>query len=91
MLIFMNTTQTETVTGTQIAIGRRAFTVTTRTDSTGLVQYVLTGARGAVYYTVRNANRPEHMFLVDARGFGLAKGYESVWFTDVNGCLERIR
>ena len=73
-----------------IAIGRRTFTVTTRTDREGRIQYVLTGARGAVYVTIRNAHRPEHMFLIDARGFGLAKGYEGQWFTDANGELERL-
>lgn len=72
----------------------REFAVTVRapdqyTPKHGTV-YELTGKRGASYFTMRTANRPELMFLCDGRGFGLALTMKDLWLTDKNGSLEAV-
>jgi len=78
-------------TPNEIKVNGRAFTVTSREGKDGRTVYELHGKRGACYFTMRNAKRPEFMFLCNARGFGLAAGMESVWLTDEGGRLEEIR
>ena len=79
----------------------RDYTVSTKTNERypkeGVI-YVLTGARGAKYATVRNKPHPEQMFLVHegsgasrGRKFGIPAGFEGVWLTDKNGTLEVLR
>lgn len=46
------------------------------------IQYRLTGQRGAVYHTMRNAKTPQALFVV--------VGAKTLWFTDINGCLEHV-
>lgn len=75
-----------------LTIRGREYTVTVRpaddrTPKHGVV-YELAGTRGARYFTMRNANRPEQMFVCDARGFGMASMLKGCWLTDKNGSLE---
>ncbi len=75
-------------------IRNRDFQVTTQTVNLKKgpeVQYVFTGKRGAVYGTMRNQKNPELMFLIDGRGFGLAKGMDGVWLSDKGGELVIVR
>lgn len=78
--ICMNTANSITVRG-------KTFTITETTGIRGDKRYLLTGKRGAVYGTCRNANRPDMMFLVDERGFGIPAGFERTWLTDATGEL----
>lgn len=78
---------------TSITIGRLTFQVTSEMkmdelQGRELPVYTLTGVRGAVYKTMRNAKTPELMFLVNARKFAMAM--EGQWFTDKNGTLEAL-
>jgi hypothetical protein len=55
----------------------------------GRVVYKLTGARGAIYYTIRNRPNPTMMFLMrEGTGFGAMK---DVWLTDKDGTLREAR
>lgn len=78
-------------TATTIRVNGRDFSVTSAEHAKEGVQYTLRGARGAVYKTMRNVNRPAMMFLVDARGFGIAMGKTPTWLTDASGALEAVR
>ena len=49
--------------------------------------YMITGQRGAVYYTVRNRPNPDLMFLMSAAGKCMLK---NVWLTDRSGTLEEV-
>lgn len=66
-------------------------TKTTRTISAGAregeteVAYVLTGKRGAVFTTMRNAKRPDRMFLVS--GALRSNALQDVWLSDATGEL----
>ena len=73
-----------------ITINGREFSVTTRETKHDSCQYVLTGKRGAVYATMRNANDRSRMFLIS--GMGLARGLSknTVWLTDARGSLEVV-
>jgi len=75
-----------------LKIGNREFTITAccPDGDIGRPLYWLEGKRGAKYATMRNVNRPEIMFLITRRGFGLAAGYETVMLTDANGTLEVV-
>lgn len=53
--------------------------------------YFLTGKRGAQYGTMRNANNPEMMFLIDLRGFGIPAAMDNVWLSDKDGTLRQVR
>ena len=77
-------------TPNEIKVNGRTFKVTSREGQDGRTVYELHGKRGAHYFTMRTAKRPEFMFLCNARGFGLASTMENVWLTDQNGCLEEI-
>jgi hypothetical protein len=72
----------------EIQVNGRTFTVTSREGEDGRPVYELHGKRGACYFTMRTAKRPEFMFLCNARGFGLAAGMERVWLTDADGVLK---
>lgn len=65
-----------------------------RDTDEGRPVYILTGARGARYATMRNANNPERMFLVHAgkRGFGPVRLGEAhlTWLTDAGGELREV-
>lgn len=74
-----------------IQVNGRIFSVTATEHAREGVQYTLSGKRGATYKTMRNANRRELMFLVNARGFGIPAGFEGKWFTDIHGTLEAAR
>lgn len=52
-------------------------------------KYLLHGPRGARYFTMRNVNRPNHMFLINDRGF--TKKAPGVWLSDADGSLRVIR
>lgn len=74
---------------TTIAIGRLTYTVTTETAKNGELVYLLTGKRGAVYATMRNARTPSRMFLIGAgKTFSGPFGKKTVWLTDASGSLE---
>ena len=77
----MNNAMTQTLT-----VRGREFTVSREGD-----KYVLTGKRGARYATMRNANTPTNMFLVDCRGFGMASGFDGCWLSDADGTLRVVR
>ncbi len=95
----MTTTTTTNATENTITIGRRTFSVEAieravtggPRKGTTEIQYILRGARGATYGTMRNYNQPALMALVNGRGFGMAPGFDGVWLTDVNGRLEVVR
>ncbi len=77
---------------TMITIKGRTFEVSVRaadqhTAKHGAI-YELRGPRGAAYFTMRNANHPEAMFVCDMRKFGMASTMKDVWLTDKNGTLE---
>lgn len=74
-----------------IRIAGREYKVTTRTLSTGELQYLLEGKRGAHYATMRNVNRPEMMFLIGAGAhLGGPEGKRTTWLTDKSGSLEVV-
>jgi hypothetical protein len=52
-------------------------------------QYVLTGARGARYRTLRNLPRPHTLYLINAKDW--TKSAPRSWLTDKNGKLEVAR
>lgn len=54
----------------------------------GRCAYLLHGARGARYRTIRNKPNPNFMFLVNDRGWTM--GAPDVWLTDAGGPL-RVR
>jgi hypothetical protein len=53
-----------------------------------VVVYTLKGPRGAVYSTQRNMNKPEYMFLINNRKFGVA--FNGLWLTDKDGELRVV-
>lgn len=67
-----------------ITIEGRDFTIEQSGDD-----YILKGARGARYRTMRNANRADLMFLVNAKNW--LQDAPDVWLTDRSGKLELIR
>jgi hypothetical protein len=76
--------------GMKLTIGRLEFDVTSETSEKYGAWYTLRGKRGATYSTLRNAHRPELMFLCDARNFGPVHAFIGVWLTDKNGTLEVV-
>lgn len=77
-----------------ITLRGREYTVTVRepdhrTAKHGTV-YVLSGPRGARYFTMRNVHRPAMMFICDDRGFGPVTSLQGLWLTDKNGSLESV-
>jgi hypothetical protein len=77
------TTDIETVT-----VGRVTYEVT-RTERPETIPYELHGPRGAHYGLMRNAHRPEMLFLFNMKGF--TKHSPDWWFTDRDGSLEFVR
>lgn len=76
---------------TTITIRGRTYDVAQQSTATkrGVVlQYVLTGKRGAVYGTMRNAHKPSLMFIINGRGFGIPAGLDRVWLSDEGGELK---
>lgn len=76
-----------------IMVDGRAFKVTSRIGENvsalqGKVAYELEGLKGARYFTIRNANQPELMFLVSANTMNVL---DNVWLTDKSGALEVVR
>lgn len=71
---------------TQIRIEGREFDVRAIDDQldTRGRYYMLTGRRGAKYYTQRNQHRPDHMFLINV---DFTKRAPDVWLTDEGGEL----
>ena len=51
------------------------------------LRYILHGARGAKYTTMRNVRHPELMFIINERRFGPASVMDGVWLTDKDGTL----
>lgn len=81
----MNTTQTT------LTIGRMTYTVESAETGTSEGRtYMLRGKRGAVYGTMRNANRPELLFVVNFGMGGSPRVFDGVWLTDADGTL-RVR
>lgn len=76
-----------TIRGREFEVSVRA--ADHRTEKTGTV-YELRGARGAAYFTMRNFNQPENMFLCDSRMFGTASTMKGVWLSDKTGTLEVV-
>jgi hypothetical protein len=73
-----------------IRLNGRTFTVTTRTDSEGRPGYIITGARGARYQTIRNA-RTGYLFLINTRRGHQGMAFrETTWLTDADGPLRPI-
>lgn len=78
---------------TTIRLRGRDYSVnkTTRTISAGSrkgeteVVYVLTGARGAMFTTMRNMHRPDRMFLVSSAL--RSNTLQNVWLSDASGEL----
>jgi hypothetical protein len=64
-----------------IAIGGREYRVAKDGDG-----YLLTGARGARYRTLRSLNRPGRLYLYNVRNWTWSA--PQVWLTDANGKLE---
>ncbi len=83
----MNTATTQTGATMTMTIRGRTFTVEETKAANGEKQFIFTGKRGAVYGTMRNRTHADQMFLIDGRGFGLAKGFEGVWLSDATGSL----
>lgn len=78
-----------------ITIRRKKYTVTKveeNSDPRNNPRYVLVGAHGAEYTTMRNVHQRDKMFLVHAKkGFGIPSGFKGLWLTDENGELEVVR
>jgi len=49
-------------------------------------KYLLTGKRGAEYFTMRNVKNPHLMFVC-----GRSKTLDNVWLSDENGQLKVVR
>lgn len=85
----MDTTNpTKEPTMNTITILGGTFNVATVPHKEG-VRYLLTGARGATYTTMRNHKNPALMFLVHAgaRGFGLVERFTSIALVEHEGAL----
>lgn len=89
----METTTEPPFTQTEIVIRGRPYKVTraasTRVGETPFV-YTLTGRRGASYRTTRNEPKPDMMFLLDNRGFGIPSVMDGVWLSDKDGSLKVV-
>ncbi len=80
---------TSTTAPAMITIGRLTYTVTTQTAKNGDLVYLLKGARGALYATMRNVHTPSKMFLIGAgKTMSGPMGKRTVWLTDASGSLE---
>jgi hypothetical protein len=79
-------------TNNTLTLGKVTYAVTHETrdlDGSGPeLVYHLHGPRGAHYMTMRNKNRAELMFLLNARKFGVA--LPDVWLTDKGGILRTL-
>lgn len=75
-----------TINGRQYAVELRP---STERDE-GRPVYRITGARGAVYWTVRNRPNPDMMFLIRHGKFGPG-AMSQVWLTDKDGQLRQAR
>lgn len=71
-----------------ITIKGREYQVTAGPDAERL-PYLLTGARGAIYGTMRHLARADRLFLVSAHGRGV-NPLGDVWLTDERGHLEVV-
>jgi hypothetical protein len=74
---------------TTIQIGRHSFTVELgNPERDGATRYVLrkVGGRGLTYETMRNANRPGLMFLVNPN----ASKLPNLWLSDEGGTLRHV-
>jgi hypothetical protein len=66
------------------------YSVEKHPDDTGLGNspaYILRGPRGAVYGLIRSARKPEAMYAVNLRRFGIVSLKGNGWFTDRDGEL----
>jgi hypothetical protein len=68
----------------EIVIDGRTFKVEQDGD-----QYILIGARGARYRTLRNRPRPHMLYLFNDKDW--SKSAPQAWLTDENGKLEVVR
>lgn len=76
---------------TMISVDGREFqveriTVTSVMSPSGRTEYRLTGKRGAVYETMRNANHPSALFVL----IGSGRNPRTFWFSDARGELEAV-
>lgn len=80
---------TDTAVPATLVIRGRTFTVerVAETRDEKGYRYKLTGVRGAKYSTMRNVNHKDMMFLINERGFGIAKTIDGVWLSDKDGKL----
>jgi hypothetical protein len=76
-----------------LTIRGRSYRVETTLDKKDekLLRYILHGARGAKYSTMRNLPHPDRMFIVNERGFGVASVMDGVWLTDKDGTLRVLQ
>lgn len=84
----MTTTETQMT----VTVGRMVYKVEAVTNSVGEKVWFLHGRRGACYGLMRNANRPEMLFAIQAKPgkFGIPSVLEGLWFTDKNGVVEFV-
>jgi hypothetical protein len=84
--------KTEDIQGQVLRVRGRNYQVSRvelQTKNGTVEAYQLTGARGAVYTTMRNVPRPEMMFLVGGGKFGMISSVmQGVWLTDADGTLK---
>lgn len=70
----------------KITIKGREYDVETKPCPDEKVVYYITGKRGHKWFTLRNQNYPDMMFLVPEKGTG--NSMKGVWLTDRSGTLE---
>lgn len=71
----------------KVMVNGREYEVTVAGEYEGRPVYELRGARGARYQTMRNAHRPEMLFLTGAA----LRWRKTAWLTDEGGTLRQVR
>lgn len=74
---------------TSMTLHGRVFTVeVTKDPLAGKTGYRFRGVRGACYRTIRNAQNPDLMFLVNEKRGKVVEGF---WVTDKGGVLKPVK
>jgi hypothetical protein len=81
-------TTNETTGARMVRLNGREYRVEVTGEDNGRPRYLLTGKRGARYFTMRNVPNPDLLFIV-AESIGSAP-FRGQWFTDIGGDLRRV-